>query len=724
MSTRNWPRHLLCLSLSLPLSALACGPDFPLRLLNDRAQSLADLPETNFAFEVNRLGEAVAGLKPATEATLTPYWDSDDNSKPYREQRDKVEASELPENLRAEVTRLRALQDPQQVETQGASLPAELRLYIAGAVAFQAGDAQRAAEYFRQVLALPADQRKLRSTWAAYSLGRALVALSVQAEAGVDTPTDNAKAPAATSIELQAQARLAFQQTRDLSAGDFSDPLELGIASLGEEARLVRLDNDWNRAIALYASQSRLGSNSGYTSLKQISGELAGLPDDELRTLLKEKNVQELLTAYVLSRVGGSFDEQSEQEQRLSKLLLASAAGSLDNADRLAALSYQKGDYTGAKAFLEHAGDGGLAWWVRAKLALRDGDKVQAAAAYAKAAKAFPKDEAWGTRRAPDWSFETVQPGCRVEGESAILALDRGDYLQAFDQLYRSQDIYWQDAATVAERVLTTDELKTYVDAHVPAAPAAKPEDKENYVRRPVAAQLRELLARRLLREGRYDEAPKYFDSPELQATAQEYGRDRQQAVSRWTATGRAESLFAAATLARKSGMEILGYEMAPDYRTLDGYYALDTPALQPAPFLEIAEIQRQQATVAKPDRRYHYRWIAADLASQAADQLPHSSQAFAAVLCKAASWVAGSDEEIQLYQRYVEQGPYVSWATNFGQQCQEPNFDQANKRYLTQPLNAVRSALRPYKVVLIVAVLAVLCGLAALWVRRRKAKL
>ncbi|CAD5201305.1 hypothetical protein [Pseudomonas sp. FEN] len=720
MSTRNWPRHLLCLSLSLPLSALACGPDFPLRLLDDRAQSLADLPETNFAFEVNRLGQAIAGLKPATEATLTPYWDSEDNAKPYREQRDKVEASELPENLRAEVAHLRSLQDPQQVETEGADLPAELRLYIAGAVAFQAGDGQRATAYFRQVLALPAEQRKLRSTWAAYSLGRALSALS--AEAGVDTPLDSA-APRLTSAELQTEARLAFQQTRALSAGDFSDPLELGIASLGEEARLARFDNDWNSAIALYASQSRLGSSSGYTSLKQVAGELARLPDNELGALLKEKNVQALLTAYMLSRVGWSFDEQPQEEQRLSKVLLASASGSLDNADRLAALSYQKADYAGAKAFVEHAGDGGLAWWVRAKLALRDGDKLQAAAAYAKAAQAFPRDEVWGSRRAPDWSFESVQPGCRVEGESAILALDRGDYLQAFDQLYRSQEIYWLDAATVAERVLTLNELKTYVDAHVPAPPAAKPEDQENYVRRPVAARLRELLARRLLREGRYEEAPKYFDSPELQAKARDYGRDRQQAVSRWTATGRAESLFAAATLARKSGMELLGYEMAPDYRALDGYYSLETPPLQPAAFLQTAEIQRQQATVATPDRRYHYRWVAADLANQAADQLPHSSQAFAAVLCKAASWVAGSDEEIQYYRRYVEQGPYVSWATNFGQQCQAPDFDRANKRYLTQPLNAVRSALRPYKMALIVGVLAVLGALAALRIRGRKAR-
>ncbi|WP_419736105.1 hypothetical protein [Pseudomonas sp. COR18] len=714
MSTRNWPRHLLCLSLSLPLgSALACGPDFPLRLLDDRAQTLADLPETNFAFEVNRLGQAVAGLKPATEATLRMYWYSDDNTNAYREQRDKVEASELPENLRARVAQLRTLQDPQQVEAQGADLPDELRLYIAGAVAFDAGSHALAAEYFRKVLALPAEQRKLRSTWAAYSLGRALVALS--AEAGDD--------PQQTPAALQAQARLAFQQAREFSAGDFSDPLELGIASLGEEARLAKLKGNWEDAIQLYASQSRLGSASGYASLRLVAAELVALPDEPLKEQLTHPTVQKLFTAYLLSRVGWFFDEQPEQEQRLTQLLLASVGDSLENADRLAALSYQKGNFAAAKGYLEHAGDGGLAWWLRAKLALRDGDKVQAAAAYAKAAAAFPKDEVWGSRRTPDWAYETVQPGCRVEGESAILALDRGDYLQAFDQLYRSQDIYWPDAATVAERVLTLDELKGYVDAHVTAPPPATQQDKDNYVRRPVAAQLRELLGRRLLREGRYDEAPAYFDSPELQAAAQAYGQDRKDGASRWTATGRAEALYAAAKLARQSGMEILGYEMSPDYRWLGGSYSLGTVEVQAGPFLEEAEVKRQQGAQAKPNQRYHYRYVAADLASRAADQLPHSSQAFAAVLCKAAGWVAGSDQEISLYQRYVEQGPYVSWAGNFGQQCQEPRFDQANRRYLTQPLNAMRSALRTYKGLVLAGAAALLGGLGWLWIRRRKAK-
>ncbi|AMB84927.1 hypothetical protein AWM79_06225 [Pseudomonas agarici] len=713
MSTRNWPRHLLCLSLGLPLgSALACGPDFPLRLLDDRAQSLAELPETNFAFEVSRLGQAMAGLKTATDATLQPSWDSDDSTRPYREQRDKVEATELPENLRAKVAQLRALQDPQQVEALGRELPDELRLYIAGAVAFDIGNQALAAQYFRKVLALPADQRGLRSTWAAYSLGRALVALSI--EASVD--------PQVTSAALRAQARLAFQQARQLSAEDFSDPLELGIASLGEEARLAKLNGDWESAVQLYASQSRLGAGTGYSSLKQVARELVALADEQLLEQLKYPTVQKLFTAYLLSRVGWFFDEQPAQEQRLTRLLLASVTASFDNADRLAALSYQKGDFVAARAYLDHAGDGGLAWWVRAKLALRDGDKLQAAAAYAKAAEAFPKDEVWGPRRNADGAWENVQPGCRVEGESAILALDRGDYLQAFDQLYRSQDIYWPDAATVAERVLTLDELKIYVDTQVAAPPLAKAQDRDNYVLRPIAAQLRELLGRRLLREGRYDEAPAYFESPELQAAAHAYGKARQDAASRWTATGRAESLFAAATLARKSGMEILGYEMSPDYRWLGGGYSLGKLEVKPGPFLETAEVRRQQGSEARPNQRYHYRWIAADLANHAADQLPRSSQAFAAVLCNAAGWVAGSDEEIRYYQRYVEQGPYVSWAANFGQQCQEPKFDEANKRYLTQPLNSVRSALRPYKALLPVAALVLLGGVAWRWVRRRKA--
>jgi len=678
MFTRNWPRHLLCLSLSLPLgSALACGPDFPMRLLDNRGQSLAELPEGNFSFEISRLGHAIKGLKNVTAGAN--YADETD---PVA-LRDQAEQAGLPAEQQVLVKHLRSLTDARQVETEGAQLPPELRLYLAGAVAFGAGDPALAAGYFKKVLALPAEQRASRSTWAAYSLGRALFAMSVEADA----------APG-----LLEQSARAFEQARQLSIDGFSDPLELGVASLGEEARVVRTAGDWNRAIELYATQNLHGSAVGYESLKLLMANLMTLPEDQVAKLLEGQPVQQLVTASLISRLGWSFGDQPPNEQKMIKLLQNSTRGSLENADRLAAMNYQQGDYASAKAFLEHAGDGGLAWWLRAKLAVREGDKTAAAAAYAKAAQAFPQNESWGERRTPDLDYETLQPKCRVEGESAILALQRGDYLQAFDQLYRSQSIYWFDAATVAERVLTLEELKHYVDTQVPAPPPLSQQDRDNYVPLPVAASLRNLLGRRLLREGHYEEAPAYFDNVDLQNKAKSYAILRQEADSAWWPTTRAAALFNSAGVARTWGMEILGYEMAPDYATFGGNYSLESTELKVGPLVTEGEVKRQQASVAQPDERYHYRFVATALASRAADNLPHTSQAFAAVLCAAAGWNSSPEEEHAFYQRYVKEGPYVDWAFNFGHQCPYPDFQNADKRYVTQVTDAARSALRPYK--------------------------
>jgi hypothetical protein len=672
-----------------------------MRLLDNRSQSLADLPEGNFRFEINRLGHAMAGLKDVADVTYGV--DATD----YAEQRSQAEQTGLSAEQQALVQQLRRLTDARQVEVQGVSLPAELRLYLSGAVAFANGKNGLAAEYFHKVLALPAQERALRSTWAAYSLGRALFARSSEADASPD---------------LLAQSRKAFEQTRQLSIEGYSDPLELGVASLGEEARVARTAGDWNSAIELYATQNRHGSTVGYTSLKLLMADLAAMPEAQLAILLKHQPVQQLVTASLISRLGWSFGEQPENEKKLIKLLQRSTRGSLDNADRLAAMNYQQGDYTSAKAFLEHAGDGGLAWWLRAKLAVRDGDKNAAAAAYAKAAQAFPQDESWGERRTPDWAFETLQPKCRVDGESAILALQRGDYLQAFDQLYRSKSIYWFDAATVAERVLTLDELKHYVDTQVPAPPELTQHERENYVPLPVAASLRNLLGRRLLREGRYEEAPAYFDNDGLRHKARLYGQQRLMADAAWWPTRRAAALFNAAWTAREWGMDILGYEMAPDYATFSGNYSLENTELKVGPLVAEDEVKRQQASAAQPDQRYHYRYVATALAGRAADNLPHTSQAFAAVLCEAAGWNSSLEDQSALYQRYIKQGPYVPWAADFGHQCPYPDFENANKRYITQITDAARSTLRPYKAPLqIGSVLAVTAAALLLILRRRR---
>ena len=77
----------------------------------------------------------------------------------------------------------------------------------------------------------------------------------------------------------------------------------------------------------------------------------------------------------------------------------------------------------------------------------------------------------------------------------------RGDFIQALDVLFKGQ--LWEDAAFVAERVLTANELKQYVDA-LPKTEA--PKEGEDFNKK-----LRYLLGRRLVREDRYAEAKQYL---------------------------------------------------------------------------------------------------------------------------------------------------------------------------------------------------------------------
>lgn len=721
MSRPDLRRHLLAATIASLLSAPlahACGPDFPLRLLGDRATSLAELPEGNFSFEAGRLAVAIPGLKAVQPFDGESRWDAQAGR--YLEEIEVTEPQGLTPEQLAKVRELRLLTDAKQAEAAGASLPAELRLYTAGAVAFAQGEEAQAQHYFRQVLALPAAERALRSTWAAYSLGRSLAR-------GIDGARDAAltdeQLQQARAADSEA-AKQAFRQARELAIAGFSDPAELGVASLGEEARLELDKGNWPGAITLYASQLQLGSTTGYSSLKELAVALTQMPDEQLLARLNDLPTQQLLTAYLLSHAGWSYGDQPKGEEKLLRLLQRPDVAQVANADRLAALSYQFGDYAATATLLEHAADNGLSWWLRAKLAVRAGDNTAAQLAYAKAAKAFPEDESWGWRRDANWNSETLKPRCRAEGEGAILALQRGDYLEAFAALYRSGYLYWGDTAEVAERVLTVDELKTFVDAQVPAPePIDKSPDPFVYQPRPVEAQLRELLGRRLLREGRYDEAPAYFYERDLQAAAQAYGQAREAAESRWTDTGKAEALYQAGKLARAQGMELLGYEMSPDFAWFSGLYSLDrVQTLEPGPLLTKGEAERQNANLAQPNNRYHYRWVAADLANQAADLLPHTSQAYAATLCRATGWIIYSDFPLarRYYQRYVDNGPAVPWSDNFGQNCEEPDFAHVTQRLWQYRLDNAHKALRPYQgwlfgLALVSAVLA-----AGYWRRRR----
>lgn len=784
MHKRQWIVAGLLTSLAGAI-AWACGPMFPNQLLDHRADTLKATPQNSFAFEAMHL------LEPTDKLVAVPVSGGDESTPSPAAQ---AKALGLSEAQAQRVASLRQLEHADDAYEQGKDMPADLRAYTAGAVAFAQEDWPAAVSRFEEVLALPADQAKLRGVWAAFMLGR------IHAE----RMTSAAEATAFQQERTAAAKAFELARTRAVAGAD--DTQALAVASFGEEARLYLFNGhtqcswgnlyddenacgdgiavaDLKRAITLYAAQAGYGSDSGVQSLVAIAGHTLRSPS-QLEGLLDGPVAQRMLVSYALARVGGESSdavssEASKPDPRLESLMQAIQRRGLDKvagADRLASLAYETGHYDLAAQFAGKA-SGPLADWVRAKLALQKGDLAAASAAYAAAAKAFPKT---GDAQ------PALEPGNvpLLTGERGVLALARGEYVEALGHLYDAAQAvggdgnvydeymesagygYGNDASYVAERVLTVDELKAFVDSRAPATPVpAKGKDENEYYRttRPLADNLRWLLARRLMRAGRYDEAQPYFPvdgdprfalyddegKPQpttLRSTAAAYAKAMHDGEHAWTRIGRAQARYAAAKIARENGMEIIGFEQGPDYLDNGGSFqggsGQDAASLNQAMVTD-GERQRYAQSVSKPERRFHYRYIAADEASAAADLLPPRSQAFAAVLCQATGWMLegppdyednyqgwgdekpkGVPERLQradaLYTRYVKQGPYVAWAENFGRDCEEPDFDRARQLQRSQQVAAVRHALRrylPYEAAVFVLALAAF----AVWLLRRR---
>ena len=449
-------------------------------------------------------------------------------------------------------------------------LPASVRLYTAGAVDFHKGDSAKAMRRFKAILDLPASERRDREVWAAYMLGRLYGRKGEVAEASK-----------------------SFALTRELANNGAPDPLGLGVASFGEEARLhlkraqvlqkaepmsskQRRENDHEivAAVRLYAEQAAHGSTIGIDSLREVIDEVLGYDSDgrDLRSggsaVVGDANAQWRCCGFRDNRNIPSTSQISALVRSVQKC----GSGNVIAADRLAAIAYRDGDFQLAHSLAIQMTTP-LAMWVQARLAMQKGDVGEAAKYYAAASKAFPPsgDTSDGDQRAK----------ALLVGESGVLTLSRGEYVDALEQLYPYAATFWGDVAYIAERVLTIDELKTFVDTHkntqfnsavsldnlalLPDQPTESvPGDSENDHN--PADWLPDLLARRLVRAGRYQEALKYFPRPAAEAAAllRDYAEALDHAnVEQIERRPKARGWYRAATLAGdfKSGNKIMGTE-------------------------------------------------------------------------------------------------------------------------------------------------------------------
>jgi hypothetical protein len=691
--------------------AFACGPDFPEVLLDSRAATLSDLPEGVFTREARELVPQPPGGFKAVERADWVYT----GEAPTRDAAEREMLGDAFERADA----IRGQANAKAAYAAGEGLPEDARRYLAGAAAFDHDDPDEAARRFASVLDLPAAERTRYGVWAAYMLGR------------ISTLEDGADK--------------AFERVRALVAGGDSDPLGLAVDSYGEQARLHLDAGDDAAATALYAQQATFGSQFGIASLLEVARAIVRDPM-RLARAVREPITRKLVAVYLMTRSGELETDPVDASAASAPAAATAIASFLDavekngvdhveGAGRLAALAYRSGRYDLAARLAAKDSDG-LAAWARAKLALRAGDAAAAARAYAEASKAFPANDR--AQAAYEDYTETPSSYCRVEGEAGTLALARGEYIDALEHLYAASPTFWMDAAFVAERVLTLDELAAFVTRHAatPIAPTLPDTPVTESVRR--AGFLRALLARRLLRAERYDEAMGYFDDAELKKKAGDYAAARRAALSGGRIE-RAEHWFGAAKIAREDGLDLIGYELDPDDEFFGGNfqsystfgYGPPVEGAAPAPIatpLKIdagpgaGERERLAASAAKPDLRFHYRYVAADFASRAADLVPNRSQAYAAMLCQATGWLMYRDPPAArvLYERYIKNGPYVPWAENFGTQCEEPDFDGAAKRLHAERIAAAKRIVRKALPYAFGGALIALIGSALLWRRRR----
>jgi hypothetical protein len=702
----SWPRRVKLFRrcaligvvvVGFGLPAFACGPNFPNSLLDGGDAALLTAPDANFAMELARLPSLAAKFKASITtndyATETIEGELADLRKALKvADASTAEAADIVYRYRIEREKLRKFRQATDAWSAGhyqeadgkmvrkksdsppsldrfnvqviAGLPPEFADYFRGGIAWHTERTNAARSHWEQLLQRPAAERKYRSTWAAYMLGKSW------------------------EEENPDQAIVYFQQVRALAAQGFADRLGLAAASLGWEARLNLEQKNFEAAIELYLQQLASGDDSAIISLSWTAAKIVGQKPRNFGPLALNPHTRWVVSSYLISHKDYLDYRNAEGDPInstgsiiLDWLDAVETAGvkDVESAEQIALAAYQAGEWTAAERWIRIAKSTPTTQWLQAKLLLRAGKSEAAAELLAKLTRLFPVDL---TNTNPP-SHRGLQDSLRIGGSSYLtneinvpsqmlaelgaMQLSRREYTESLDALLRAG--FWMDAAYVAERVLSVNELKTYVDRNWPNLPSpqkihsptnaamdADPvETVEDYgwSQIDLRSEIRHLLARRLVRLERLNEAREYFPKkwqPDFTLLTQNIfaGRSRSTPVHQ-----QAEALFIAAQIMREQGMDLLGTEVEPDWRVHGGSFEEGVSLSQRAAFTTNAtltasedEITRAQANHPAPDQRFHYRYRAASFAWAAAALLPNNSDELAQVLCIGGTWLKNRDPD------------------------------------------------------------------------------
>jgi hypothetical protein len=653
------------------------SPEFYWELEAKRLAKGFTPPEKRIAAPVSNIKSETDGAVDDSKSQMTADADVKDFTAALREGRIKPEDSEkATEQHQTARDRIAKAEDiPEEFASEFAD-------YHRGALAYRREDWDGARKAWEELLNRPAEERHYRTVWAAFMLGR--VALKTRS----------------------AEAVHWFQRTRNLAKDGFADSLGLAADSYGWEGRSEWKQNHPEKAAILFLTQLALGDESAIVSLKAlipdrepVEGMLNYGPepderekwseeqkkaDDQkillgLRTAAKDPLLRRLVTAHILATESStdlSWQGSSAERRKVDRcgrwlsVIKEAHLDRVEDAQYLGWVAYTDGKYQDAARWLELAkSDTPAACWLRAKLQRRAGKLEEATKSMVQAWQAVEPIETYTgwtgvsgegkdelDRQGGSWSF--VQS---ASGDLGALHLERESFIAAMDILRKGG--LWDDMAFVAERVLTADELKAYVDQLPVQSGTANSAGEDG------TGKLRYLLGRRLVREDRYNEAARYLQPPYDKVLDQYVKALKDGSDGKLPKLERARAWFTAAWLARHDGMELMGTEGSPDGFSFGGDFELPDLAKQrQSGMYEIphyvdgkeetttapitikpsrAELQRLAKNKINPDVRFHYRVIAGALAIRAAGFLEDNSAELADVVNSAGLWVKDRDERM-----------------------------------------------------------------------------
>jgi hypothetical protein len=510
--------------------------------------------------------------------------------------------------------------------------PSEFADYHTGAIGYHSGDTAGMQKHWQALLDRPTDERKYRTTWAEYMLGK--------------TALDDDHAD---------EARAHFQKLREAAKKGFVDSLGLAAASVGWEASIELTAEHFPEAARLYLEQLAAGDVTAVNSLRTLLDQVLK-HDSDLPNLMSDPLMQRLATAATLSGIGtfgGSLPDSADPGPLHPWLAVLEKADArqVKDADCVAWLYYERGDYKAAERWLKLGNaDSPYALWLRAKLALRDGKVDVAAQLLSRAVPNLPQEhdlEAY-------YMGYGVTTGDASKGDLGLLRMGRSEFIAAAKLFLRIEKS--DDAEYVAEAVMTLPELNSFIETELPEKPKVAQPPNEVPVENK-RETFRAIVGRRLVRAGKFADAREYLPE-DAQHTLEEYaellksGNDPHAAKA-----ARSEALWKAANLISEKGEALFDYalpsamaERMSGRAVEEGSYPETTitfgkPEKLLPPVTEKERARLKENSLPALHRRYS-NYVAADLGWKSAALLPDNDEQTARLLNTAGSWLKNRDEK------------------------------------------------------------------------------